>query len=201
MLRTQPVDGSSPMRHRRLTNDYKRLQEMANNSEVVTIVKTENNPPDLYVVRFLLRGVEKLDGDGNPIYRDSHDVAIQLKAEHPRKKPLLRWLTPIFHPNIDWPSGTVCIGDPPDYGWYPARPLDDLVLYLGRMAKYEEGCYNPISPFKNATKRWSMDNTHLFPTDDRNVKGAKFDIDIGESITIGARGEADPDLLDEIRIG
>ena len=198
MLRTQPVDGSSRW-HRRLTNDYKRLQEMANNSEVVTIVKTENDPPDLYVVRFMLRGVEKLDRDGNPIYRDSHDVQIELLAKYPRKKPLLAWLTPIFHPNIN-PSGLVCIGDKEsNYGWWPSRGLDDLALYLGRMAKYEQ--YNPNSPYNSDAARWSLKNKRRFPTDDRNVKGAKFDIDIGESITIGARGEADPDLLDEIRIG
>lgn len=47
----------------------------------------------------------------NGVYQNSpHEFEVELTSEYPYQKPVVRWLTDIFHPNIMHPSegGRVC---------------------------------------------------------------------------------------------
>ena len=151
------------IRETRLRNDYSRIRDLVNRSEFIHIVATEGEPVEKYLIRFSCRGVEKVSHSGKPVYRDSHDVSIYLHSEYPLKQPQLKWLTPIYHPNIHV-TGAVCIG-----AWWPAKTLDELLLTLGEMVQYKN--FDPRDPMNSRAATWALRNKNLFPIDDRNLKG------------------------------
>ena len=65
---------------------------------------------------------------------DDHRVEVKLGASYPRTIPEIRWITPIYHPNIS-EIGMVCLGG---YGthWVPSVQLDELCVMLWDMARY-----------------------------------------------------------------
>lgn len=153
---------SFDIRETRLRNDFQRVRELVNRSELIRIMATEGDPPEKYLIRFTCRGVEALNGP-QPVYREIHEVRIYLHAEYPLKQPQLKWLTPIFHPNIH-STGAVCIG-----AWWPAKTLDELLLTLGEMVQYKN--LGPKDPMNSRAAAWSVRNKHLFPIDPRPLKG------------------------------
>ena len=76
--------------------------------------------------------------------------------------PEIRWLTPIYHPNIS-EIGMVCLGG---YGthWVPSVQLDELCVMLWDMARYHN--YDIRSPYNREAALWVANQTSiLFPTD------------------------------------
>lgn len=164
------------IRHTRLRNDYNKVKALVDNSDLIELVRTDGNPPDKYQIRYLCRSVEKVDGKGAPTVSAVHEVSIYLHAEYPIKQPQLKWLTPIFHPNIH-NTGAVCIG-----AWWPAKTLDELILTMGDMLQFKN--YDPKDPMNSKAAAWALRNKHRFPIDDRELKGASSwanDIVIGSS--------------------
>lgn len=170
---------SFDIRETRLRNDYKKIRELVNRSEFIHIVSTEGDPPERYLIRFTCRGVDRLKPDGNPVYLENHEVNIYLHAEYPLKQPQLKWMTPIFHPNIHV-TGAVCIG-----AWWPAKTLDELLLTLGEMIQYKN--YDPKDPMNSKAAAWALRNKGMFPVDRRDLKGAS----LADLIVLG---EAEDDL-------
>jgi ubiquitin-protein ligase len=170
---------SFDIRETRLRNDYQRIRDLVNRSELIHILHTDGDPPEKYLIQFSCRGVEKLAPGGKPGYRDLHEVSIYLHAEYPLKQPQLKWLTPIFHPNIH-STGAVCIG-----AWWPAKTLDELILTLGEMVQYKN--LGPKDPMNSKAAAWAMRNKGLFPIDRRPLKGAS----LVDQIVIVADEEAD----------
>lgn len=158
---------SFDIRETRLRNDHNRLRDLVNRSDLIHIMATEGDPPEKYLIRFTCRGVEKLSPGGIPVYRELHEVSIYLHAEYPLKQPQLKWLTPIFHPNIH-STGAVCIG-----AWWPAKTLDELLLTLGEMVQYKN--LGPKDPMNSKAAAWALRNKHLFPIDSRPLKGQSLE--------------------------
>ena len=81
-------------------------------------------PPERYIVTFKCKSIAGLDAAGNPKYASHHQVEIYLHNQYPQRWPGMKWLTPIWHPNINHLNGSVCI----DAAWWTAsRSLDRLV--------------------------------------------------------------------------
>lgn len=158
------------IRETRLRNDYKRIRDLVNRSDLIRIKLTDGDPPEKYLIQFTCRGVEKLTSTGRPIYRDVHEVSIYLHAEYPLKQPQLKWRTPIFHPNIH-STGAVCIG-----AWWPAKTLDELILTLGEMVQYKN--LGPKDPMNSKAASWALRNKRNFPVDSRPLKGRSLEDDI-----------------------
>ena len=154
---------SFDIRETRLRNDYQRVRDLANRSDFIHIIRTEGDPPEKYLIRYTCRGVEGVNSAQQPIFREQHDVTIYLHAEYPLKQPQLKWMTPIFHPNIHI-TGAVCIG-----AWWPAKTLDELLLTLGEMIQYKN--YEPRDPMNSKAAAWAMGRKTLFPVDRRELKG------------------------------
>lgn len=154
---------SFDIRETRLRNDYQRLRELVNRSELIHIMASEGDPPERYLIRFTCKGIDRLDNSNRPVLRDLHEVSIYLHAEYPLKQPQLKWQTPIFHPNIHV-TGAVCIG-----AWWPAKTLDELLLTLGEMVQYKN--LGPKDPMNSKAAAWALRNRHLFPIDPRPLKG------------------------------
>ena len=53
---------SFDIRETRLRNDYQRVRDLANRSELIHIIRTEGDPPEKYLIRFTCRGVEGIGG-------------------------------------------------------------------------------------------------------------------------------------------
>jgi ubiquitin-protein ligase len=170
---------SFDIRETRLRNDHNRIRDLVNRSEFIHILNTEGDPVEKYLIRYTCNGVEKVNSAGKPILRDSHEVSVYLHAEYPLKQPQLKWLTPIFHPNIHV-TGAVCIG-----AWWPAKTLDELFLTLGEMIQYKN--YDPKDPMNSKAAAWAMRNKNLFPIDRRNLKGQSLE----DLIVLGEEEEDD----------
>jgi ubiquitin-protein ligase len=161
---------SFDIRETRLRNDYERIRDLVNRSELIQILNTEGDPPEKYLIRFTCRGIEKLAPNGKPVFRARHEVRIYLHAEYPLKQPQLKWLTPIFHPNIH-STGAVCIG-----AWWPAKTLDELLLTLGEMVQYKN--LGPKDPMNSKAAAWALRNKRMFPIDNRPLKGKSLEDEI-----------------------
>lgn len=94
------------------------------------------HPPEKYIVTFTCRSIAGVTQEGIPIASDFHQVSIYLADGYPKQEPHLKWITPIWHPNIEhkephYVSWSGALGE----GWN--KSLGDLVLKLGEMIQYK----------------------------------------------------------------
>src|SRR6266508_3285243 len=150
----------TPMRTRRLNADFTEMKTAFANWPAIRIKSTTGDPPDLYVIEFLVKSLDK-NGKAEPIPRDHHLAEIQLTSDYPRLGPKCRLLTPIFHPNID--PATICVGD----HWTAGERLVDLVIRIGEMIAYQ--AYNIKSPLNGEAAMWADLNKDKLPLDSREL--------------------------------
>ena len=98
---------------------------------------------------------------------DKHHVEIKLGASYPRTMPELRWITPIYHPNIS-EIGMVCLGG---YGthWVPSVQLDEFCNMLWDMLRYHN--YDIRSPYNRDAALWVAQPDEV-PVPDRSTAAA-----------------------------
>jgi len=167
---------SQSPRVRRLIADYQLMRELAAQSSLIKFeaVDSAGSPaPERYIVTFKCKGIAAIDKLGRPKYSMHHQVEIYLHNQYPQRWPGLKWLTPIWHPNIHHLNKTVCI----DAAWWTAsRSLDRLVIMLGEMVQYKNFHDDPTKPpfpWDPDAARWSRAyraaHPHAFPVDDREL--------------------------------
>jgi ubiquitin-protein ligase len=151
-------------RVRRLRNDLAALARLRTESSVFRF-SSQGDPPTQYLVSFQGRSLWRDRGKVKTL--EIHRVEIKLGASYPRTIPELRWITPIYHPNIS-EIGMVCLGG---YGthWVPSVQLDELCVMLWDMARYHN--YDIRSPYNRDAALWVANQTAiLFPTDSRPLR-------------------------------
>jgi ubiquitin-protein ligase len=151
-------------RIRRLRNDFAALERLGSESSVLRF-RAEGKPAQRYVIEF--RGRSLARERGKVAVRERHEVEIKLGASYPRTMPEIRWLTPIYHPNIS-EIGMVCLGG---YGthWVPSLNLDELCGMLWDMARFHN--YDIRSPYNREAALWVANQTSfLFPLDPRALR-------------------------------
>jgi len=124
-------------------------------------------------VTFKCKGIVDVDRQGNPKYGERHKVEIYLHNQYPQRWPGMKWLTPIWHPNINHLNGSVCI----DAAWWTAsRSLDRLVVMLGEMLQYKNFHDDPTKPpfpWDPEAARWCKEyrkaHPDAFPVDGREL--------------------------------
>jgi hypothetical protein len=122
-------------------------------------------PAQQYKVQFLGKSLAR--ERGKVAVRERHEFEIRLGASYPRTMPEIRWLTPIYHPNIS-EIGMVCLGG---YGthWAPSLNLDELCIMLWDMARFHN--YDIRSPYNREAALWAANqSTFLFPLDSRPLR-------------------------------
>ena len=163
-------------RMRRLRVDYELMQELSARSDLISYEAKRphaNLPPETYIVTFKCKGIIDVDRLGNPKFGTLHQVEIYLHNQYPQRWPGMKWLTPIWHPNINHLNGSVCI----DAAWWTAsRSLDRLVVMLGEMLQYKNFHDDPTKPpfpWDPEAARWCREyrKTHpkAFPVDEREL--------------------------------
>jgi len=167
-------------RFRRLQRDYDKLQELAIRSPFVSVQAVEGHPPEKYIIDLTCKGITQLRAGNSPVYSQYHQLGIHLHDEYPRKGPNLQMLTPVWHPNIA-SNGLVCYGDEGDHGWAPAMGLDDLIVRVIQIIRYENIGLN--SPFNTIAARWAAKHQSLFPLEQAQIVGEDLpEIEILEEI-------------------
>lgn len=160
-------------RMRRLQADYDRMKELDARSSLIDIKAVGPAPPERYIVTFHIKSIVGVDRQGRPTMGNKHQVEIYLHNEYPQRWPGLKWLTPIWHPNINHVNGSVCI----DAAWWgAARSLDRLVIMMGEMLQYKnfhDDPKKPPYPWDKEAAEWCrsyrIKNPGVFPTDEREL--------------------------------
>lgn len=163
-------------RMRRLRADYELMKELTARSDLIKFQAHSARPglpPEKYIVTYLCRGIIGVDRQGNPQYGEKHQVEIYLHSQYPQRWPGMKWLTPIWHPNINHLNGTVCV----DAAWWTAsRSLDRLILMIGEMVQYKNFHDDPTKPpfpWDPEAARWCQTyrKKHIkaFPVDKREL--------------------------------
>lgn len=179
-------------RLRRLLVDWTSIKELAERSPYVEILQTSGNPPQMYELGLQVRGIIGLNPDQTPRYGENHKIRITLGEEYPRAKPIFEILTKVWHPNIGWGEGVlICIGSEGDHGWAPSMGLDDIVLRIMHMIRYEN--YSCDDNYNMLAAEWARKHENIFPLDTSDFLEELLDIDI-------IIDEDDPLLDDEIVI-
>jgi ubiquitin-protein ligase len=167
--------GESP-RIRRLKADLVRMQELAAQSDMIEFKATSTSrglPPESYIVTYKCKGIVGVERNGTPKIGNRHQVEIYLHNQYPQRWPGMKWLTPVWHPNINHVNGTVCV----DAAWWTAsRSLDRLVLMIGEMVQYKNFHDDPTKPpfpWDPEAARWSREyrkkHPRAFPVDTREL--------------------------------
>jgi ubiquitin-protein ligase len=163
-------------RIRRLKADFQLIQELNARSDLIKVepqIVRPGIPPEHYIVTFSCKSITAIDEHGKPVIGDHHQVDIYLHNQYPQRWPGMRWLTPIWHPNINHLNGSVCI----DAAWWAAsRSLDRLVVMLGEMLQYKNFHDDPTKPpfpWDPDAARWCrvfrQDHPDFFPLDKREL--------------------------------
>jgi len=163
-------------RMRRLRGDYELMKELTSRSDLISFTSMSprpNLPPETYIVTFKCKGIVDVDRQGNPKFASRHQVEIYLHNQYPQRWPGMKWLTPIWHPNINHLNGSVCI----DAAWWTAsRSLDRLVIMLGEMLQYKNFHDDPAKPpfpWDVEAARWCRayraKHPKIFPVDKREL--------------------------------
>jgi ubiquitin-protein ligase len=167
---------SQSPRMRRLRADHERMMEIDARSDLIdvqTVGARRGMPPERYIVTYHLTSVTSVDRRGRPKTGKEHKVEIYLHNDYPHRWPGLKWLTPIWHPNINHKNGSVCI----DATWWgAARSLDRLVIMMGEMIQYKnfhDDPNTPPYPWDEEAAAWCRNfrsgNPDYFPTDKREL--------------------------------
>ncbi|QGJ69362.1 Ubiquitin--protein ligase [Planctomycetales bacterium 10988] len=153
-------------RLRRLRSDARGLAEIQSNSSIFQF-EGRGNPPDKYTLTFLGKGLARPKQEKSPIIVKEHQLTVRLGTQYPRQGPELRWITPIFHPNIAT-NGAVCLGGYTKH-WVPSLGLADLCLMLWDMIRYAN--YDVSSPYNRVAAHWATTQSRTaFPVDSRPLR-------------------------------
>ena len=143
------------VRLRRLQADYEALRRLAHQHPKIEIEGASGNPPDRY--RLLLK-VKSLRERGDAIETATeHRLEVTMPRGYPRDAPILRMLTPVFHPNIA--PHAVCIGD----HWSAGESIDLLIQRVGEILAFQS--YNTKSPLNGRAAQWIDQHRDQIPVD------------------------------------
>ena len=160
---------------RRLRSDRSALERLRDESTIFRF-RASGDPAQRYLIEF--HGASLARERGKVAVHRVHQVEVKLGASYPRSMPELRWLSPIYHPNIS-EIGLVCLGGYNTH-WVPSLQLDELCEMLWDMARYHN--YDLRSPYNRDAALWaSSQSTYAFPVDQRPLRDLRF-----------ARGRVEP---------
>lgn len=152
---------------RRLRSDRSAMERLQEESTILRF-RASGDPAQRYLIEF--RGRSLARERGKIITQDTHQVEIKLGASYPRSMPELRWLTPIYHPNIS-EIGLVCLGGYNTH-WVPSLQLDELCEMLWDMARFHN--YDLRSPYNRDAALWAANqSTFAFPMDARPLRDVR----------------------------
>ncbi len=145
-------------RHVALIQDHNDMRALSERTSEITFTANRTHAPDRYEITLDYPSFSELPaGASRPRVTSTHRVEIILNAAYPRFAPWVRWLTPIFHPNIRQSDGAVCLGVLQDR-YLPGLGLARLVWMLAEMLQWRN--FDATNPFNQAAADWAADPEH-----------------------------------------
>jgi hypothetical protein len=150
----------------RLQADFVHLLNLCQSTDIMKIVESEGTPPTRYVVEYDTKGIIGVDELNNPVFSNRHLVEFALHEGYPMNLPFVRFLTPIFHPNVFDGSneGFVCMG----WAELPYK-LSDICIIVAKMITYQ--IYQASFPSNHKASEWAKSHATLFPMDQVGLQG------------------------------
>jgi ubiquitin-protein ligase len=128
---------SETTRQQRLAADFEALAELRSASTILEFEAT-GQPPDRYDLTFRGRGLRRDASTGEILDVEVHEAEVRLTLSYPRHPPDIRWLTPLFHPNVSF-GGFIRLDDL-GLPWTEALGLDvvcERLWDVARLAHYD----------------------------------------------------------------
>ncbi|WP_026910091.1 ubiquitin-conjugating enzyme E2 [Patulibacter minatonensis] len=135
-------------RDRRLLADRANLEELVEQDPRISFEAT-GHPAEGYELTLMVPGLAR-GADDLPKLRHGHRAVVDLHRDYPRLPPVVRWTTPILHPNILPPRrhGAVCLG-----AWSAGEGLADVVRRVVRLATWQS--FNLDDPLDHDATVWA----------------------------------------------
>ncbi len=158
-------------RQARLAADLEALQALKQASAIFDFSPT-GTPPDRYQITFHGRGLCRPMAPLAPLeVIEEHRCELRLPYSYPSRPPDVRWVTPIFHPNVSF-SGYINLRDI-GLPWEAELGLDVVCERLWDVARFATLNLERASNF--AAKSHFQQQTELtLPVDDRPLRGMVF---------------------------
>ena len=101
---------SDNSRDERLWGELESLRSLKRQSSIFDF-QYEGEPPDNFTVTFAGKGISSVDSDSDEaVFSEKHEIQIQMAYLYPKREPDLKWVSPIYHPNVA-NSGVVDLED------------------------------------------------------------------------------------------
>jgi ubiquitin-protein ligase len=146
------------VRVRALVADHQDMSELVEWNPQITFEANRDHAPTRYEITFHCPSFVGLGDDGHtPLIGEEHRAEIILGADYPRRSPRVRWLTPIFHPNIRNSDGAVCLGVLMDR-YLPGLGLRRLTTILSEMVQWRN--FDVTSALNREAAEWAANPQH-----------------------------------------
>lgn len=147
-------------RQERLQEEWIRLQELNRESDHVHVEPVNvlpGAPPEQYHVTLRCRGIIGIDGNQSPVYGDQHLVEIKCDDSFPADVPLVRWLSPIWHPNVQHEGARCACLNKTE--WLGGMMIYDVCRQLFEMTQYKNyhAELTPPFPYDRKVAEWVRD--------------------------------------------
>ena len=133
------------------------LKTLLNSNYKINLDEVDNN---IFYVQ--------INGPAESMYKDGlWDIRIELPKEYPYKSPSIGFVNKIYHPNVDFASGTICL-DVINETWTPMYNLINIIdIFLPQLLTYP----NPDDPLNiNASKEMINDIAQFEINVKNNIK-------------------------------
>jgi ubiquitin-protein ligase len=157
-----------PERDQRLREELDAMTQLAEQSEVLDFEATDD-PPTKYMVTFRGKALKRdVSARAEVEVHELHKCEIRIPYSFPDRPPDIRWLTPIFHPNVSF-SGLIRLADI-GMAWDKDLSCDVLCERLWDMARF---AYMDLDKAANySAKTWAEDPEGFrLPLDARPLRG------------------------------
>ena len=134
-----------------------RLAERSKLIRVTTVDALPGWPVERYFINYLCRSIVAITDEGAPIYGNAHQMELYLTADYPLAEPKLKFLTPIWHPNISSQAPRDVCTDSVN-SWWAGKDLDELVYYVGELLQYRHyhAKWEPPFPKDRTVAEWVL---------------------------------------------
>ncbi len=161
---------SESPKNERLESELRTLTELSESSSLFSF-DSSGTPPNRYTLRFSGKGLRRSPSGLNQVDEtENHECELQIPFGYPDREPEVRWLTPVFHPNVSF-SGLIKLTDI-GIQWQEGITLDVVCERLWDVARL---AYLDLDrPMHHAAKDWFEDNnTYDLPVDKRAIRDKK----------------------------
>ena len=158
-------------RDQRLAADYQAMQELQAASTILDL-EASGEPPDRYTLTFRGKGLcREMSSRADVETVELHRCDIRLPYSYPQRPPDIRWLTPMFHPNVSF-SGFINLREL-GLTWEKDLSLDLVAERLWDVARL---AYMDLDKATNyAARNWIQDADDVpeLPVDPRPLRDKK----------------------------